>query len=54
MPKKDKKLIQRWCHGAAAVAVNSDYVEVILFGGVNKDVLLMADTVVVRLGECLD
>ena len=54
MPEKDKKLIQRWSHGAAAVAVNSDYVEVILFGGLNNYNSLVADTVVVRLGECLD
>ena len=49
MPEKDKKLIQRSCHGAAAVAVNSDCVEVILFGGYN--VSLIADTVAVRFGE---
>ena len=53
MPEKDKKLIQRWGHSAAAVTVNSDCVEVVLFGGFNKDLSVMADTVVVRLGECL-
>ena len=51
MPEKDKKLIQRWCHVAAAVTVNSDCVEVILFGGY-KNGSLMADTVAVRFGEC--
>ena len=54
MPEKDKKLIQRWCHGATAVTVNSDCVKVILFGGWDKNDSLMADTVVVRLGECLE
>ena len=52
MPEKDKKLLQRWAHGAAAVTVNSDCVEVILLGGVNKNNSRMADTVVVRFGEC--
>ena len=51
MPEKDKKLIQRYGHGAAAVNVNSDCVEVILFGGY-KDGSHMADTVAVRFGEC--
>ena len=54
MPQKDKKLIQRESHGCAAVTVNSDYVEVILFGGWDENDSLMADTVVVRFGECLD
>ena len=52
VPEKDKKLIQRWGHGAAAVTVNSDCVEVILFGGFNKASSLIADTVAVRFGEC--
>ena len=54
MPEKDKKLLQRCSHGAAAVTVNSDCVEVILFGGWDDNGSVMADTVVVRLGECLD
>ena len=54
MPEKDKKLIQRHSHGAAAVTVNSDCVEVILFGGRDIKYSRMADTVVVRLGECLE
>ena len=54
MPEKDKKLIQRSSHGSAAITVNSDCVEVILFGGWGKGDSLMADTVVVRFGECLD
>ena len=54
MPQKHKKLIQRFGHGAAAVTVNSDCVEVILFGGCDKkSSSLKADTVVVRLGELL-
>ena len=51
MPEKDQKLLQRWGHGAATVTVNSDCVEIILFGGW-KDDSLIADTVVVRFGEC--
>ena len=54
MPEKDKKLIQRFRHGAAAVTINSDCVEVILFGGWDENDSVMADTVVVRFGECLD
>ena len=52
MPEKDKKLIQRYGHGAAAVTVNSDCVEVILFGGY-KEVLgrsPIANPVVLRFG----
>ena len=54
MPQKDKKLIQKWRHGAAAVTVNSDCVEVILFGERDMKDSIMADIVVVRFGECLD
>ena len=54
MSAKDKKLIQRYGHDAAAVTVNPDCVEVILFGGEDKNGSLMADTVVVRFGECLN
>ena len=52
--EKDKKLIQRYCHGAAAVTVNSDCLEVILFGG-QKKILgsLIADPVVLRFGKCI-
>ena len=53
VPKNDKKLIQRWCHGAAAVTVNSDCEEVILFGGRDKNGFILADSVVVTFGECL-
>ena len=53
MPEENKKLIQRFSHGAVAVTVNSDCVEVILFGGYNKKNSLMDDTVVVRFGEFL-
>ena len=54
MPEKNKKLIQRLTHGAAAVTVNSNCVEVILFGGW-KELLgsYIADPVVLRLGECI-
>ena len=52
MPENYKKLLQRCNHGASAITVNSDYVEVILFGGYNRNSLCIADTVVVRFGEC--
>ena len=52
MPEKDKKLIQRFGHGAAAVTVNSECVEVILFGGHKKlGSSPIADTVILRFGK---
>ena len=51
MPEKHKKLIQRRGHGAATLTVNSDCVEVILFGGRDKNDSLMADTTTLRFGE---
>ena len=51
MPEKFKKVIQRYYHGAAALIVNSDCVEVILFGGYDKHGSLMADTTILRFGE---
>ena len=51
MPEKYKKLIQRYDHGAAALTVNSDCVEVILFGGCDKNLSTMADTTTLRFGE---
>ena len=51
MLEKDKKLMQRCGHGAATVTVNSDYVEVILFGGYDKDGDIMADTTILRFSE---
>ena len=53
MPEKYKKLIQRFGHGAAALTVNSDCVEVILFGGYGKHGPPMADTTILRFGEWL-
>ena len=53
MLEENEKLIQRRGHGAAAVTVNSDCVEVILFGGEDKHASDMADTVIVRFGEFL-
>ena len=55
MLEKYKKLIQRFCHGAAAVTVNSSSVEVILFGGQRRvgESSLLADPVVLRFGECI-
>ena len=51
---KHKKLIQRCGHGAAAVTLNSDCVEVILFGG-EKEIAgsNIADPVVLRFGMCI-
>ena len=51
MPEKDKKLIQRQSHGAATLTVNSDCVEVILFGGLDKNYSPMANTTILRFGE---
>ena len=51
MPEKYKKLIQRLGHDAATLTVNSDCVEVILFGGYDRRNSLMADTTVLRFGE---
>ena len=52
MPEKYKKLIQRWGHRAAAVTVNSDCVEVIVFGGQKKyGGSPTIDPVVLRFGK---
>ena len=54
MPENYKKLIKRFCHGAAAVTVNSDLVEMILLGGQKPPLRLgspIADTVVLRFGK---
>ena len=51
MPERYKKLIRRDGHGAAAFTVNSDCVEVILFGGYDRYGSLMADTTILRFGE---
>ena len=51
MPEKDKKLILRQCHGAATLTVNSDCVEVILFGGYDKNYSHMDDTTILRFGK---
>ena len=52
VPEKDKELIHRYGHGAAAVTVNSDCVEVILFGGKRKFIgSLLADPVVLTFGK---
>ena len=51
MPEKYQKLIQRFSHGAATLTVNSDCVEVILFGGYNYDFSRTADTTILRFGE---
>ena len=52
VPEKYKKLLQRDGHGAATLTVNSDCVEVILFGGHDECDSLMADTTILRFGEC--
>ena len=51
VPEKSKKLLQRDAHGAATLTVNSDCVEVILFGGRDEINSLMADTTILRFGE---
>ena len=54
MPGKYKKLIRRYGHGAAALTVNSNCVEVILFGGYDKHGSLMADTTILTFGELVN
>ena len=52
VPEKDKELIRRYRHGAAAVTVNSDCVEVIVFGGrKNLRLPVLADPVVLTFGK---
>ena len=51
MPEKYKKLIQRRRHGAATFTINSDCVDVILFGGYDYFFSPMADTTILRFGE---
>ena len=51
MPGKHKKLIQRCYHGAATLTINSDCVEVILFGGRGENHSIMADTTILMFGE---
>ena len=54
MPDKYKTLIQRSGHCASAFIVNSDCVEMILFGGERKyRESLIADPVVLRFGKCI-
>ena len=52
VPANVKKLIERYGHGAAAVTVNSDCVEVIVFGGL-KGGSVIADPVVLTFGKCI-
>ena len=54
MPERNKKLIQRQSHGAATLTVNSDCVEVILFGGYDDDDSLLADTTILTFGELVN
>ena len=53
MPEKYKKFIQRRGHGAATLTVNSHCVEVILFGGYDKNYSLMANTTILKLVSLL-
>ena len=50
----NKKLLQRFDHGAASFTISPECMEVILFGG-KKEVLraLIADTAVLRFGKVL-
>jgi len=45
---KNTKMLKRYGHGAAALNVSSECVEVILCGGLDKSV---SDTAVLRFGE---
>jgi len=53
VPEKDKKLLQRYGHGAVAVPLDSISTEVVIFGGLNQDGSRIADTVVVRFGKII-
>ena len=54
VPERDMKVIQRFDHGAAAFTINSDCVEVLLFGGRKKlQGSPIADPVVLRYGKCI-
>ena len=54
VPQKDKKPIKRMCHGAAAFTVNYDCVEIILFGGQNKNAgSFIADPVVLKFSKSI-
>jgi len=50
VPEKDKKQLLRYGHGAASFTVNSDCMEVILFGGEQK-LVPVAELVVLRFGR---
>jgi len=52
VPDKKKILLQRHGHVAAAVTANykNKNIDVIIFGGWNKDSSLVADTLVVKFG----
>ena len=52
VPEKDKELLWRFGHGATAVTVNSDCVEVNVFGGCREG-LSIADPVVLTFGKCM-
>ena len=49
--EKYKKIIRRYGHGAAAVTVNSDHVDVILFSGIKRSGVTGAHPVVLRFGK---
>ena len=51
---KYKKLLHRSGHSAAMLTVNSDCVEVILFGGFDEGNSLVAETTILRFCECLN
>ena len=46
-------MIRRFGHGVATFIVNFDCLEVLLFGGCDKNHSLMADTMLLRFGEFL-
>ena len=49
---ENKDMLKRMCHGAAALSVSSECVEVILFGGRSKMVGNdLANTAVLRFGR---
>ena len=51
VPEKYKELLQRFGCATATLTVNSDCLEVILFGGYDRNISLMADTTILRFSE---
>ena len=47
----NKKLVQRCDHSAASFTISPECMEVVLFGGQNESLDVIADTAVLRFGK---